>query len=151
MEQSRKKRKTGDSAAAAAIQQKDWGIAEVLAECGAMLLPDDDSSVVAAAAADGTALSLGCPLDTTVTPSTLRASVHALLREMDRNGVDPNNERVLESLEEMISSGAVGGGDDEDNNAGTAGKHALLKRMLLPTYRVVPAPVSYTHLRAHET
>ncbi len=138
MEQSRKKRKTGDSAAAAAaaIQQKDWGIAEVLAECGATLLPDDSGIV---AAADGTALSLGCPLDTTVTPSTLRASVHALLREMDRNGIDPNNERVLESLEEMISSGAVGGGDDEDS-AGTASKHALLKRMLLPTYRVVPAP-----------
>ena len=148
MEQSRKKRKTGDSAAAAAaaaIQQKDWGIAEVLAECGATLLPDD-SSVVVSAATDGTALSLGCPLDTTVTPSALRASVHALLREMDRNGIDPNNERVLESLEEMISSGAAGGGDDEDggdnssNSARTASKHALLKRMLLPTYRVVPAP-----------
>lgn len=130
MEQvSRKKRKTGDSAsaaAAAAIQQKDWGIAEVLAECGATLLPDES----------GAQHSLGCALDTTVSPSTLRASVHALLREMDRNGIDPNNERVLESLEEMIAAGAVGGADD----AKTANKHALLKRMLLPTYRVVAAP-----------
>ena len=137
MEQvSRKKRKTGDSAsaaAAAAIQQKDWGIAEVVAECGATLLPDESS----------TQHSLGCELDATVSPSTLRASVHALLREMDRNGIDPNNERVLESLEQMISTGAVGGADDDENAGGntkSANKHALLKRMLLPTYRVVAAP-----------
>lgn len=141
MEQvSRKKRRTGDSAstvAAAAIQQKDWGIAEVLAECGAILHPDESI----------TQHSLGCALDTTVSPSTLRASVHALLREMDRNGIDPNNERVLKSLGEIIATGAVGGADDDENSVGytkTANKHALLKRMLLPTYRVVAAPAGST-------
>jgi len=145
---SRKKRRTGDassnttSAAAAAIQQKDWGIAEVLAECGATLFPDDDQSCITSTSTHS--LALGCPLDSAVSPSTLRASVHALLREMDRNGIDPNNERVLESLEEMIASGTAAGGGDDDNDGGgskpTQTKHGLLKRMLLPTYRVVSAP-----------
>ena len=42
---------------------------------------------------------LGCRLESGVSPSTLRSSLTALLREMSASGIDPNNERVLGEME----------------------------------------------------
>ncbi|KAL7552476.1 hypothetical protein ACHAWF_016165 [Thalassiosira exigua] len=70
---------------------------------------------------------LGCRLDPSASPSALRSSVRALLAEMRSNGIDPNNERVLQDLE-----GIVLGTTEGDDGDGTD----LLRRMLLPLYRV---------------
>jgi len=134
-----------DSAAAARarareVWQRDWGIAEVLAECGAELpaaggggLEDLIRGLGGARIPPGVDLSfLGVRLDADVGgPSALAASVRALLGEMDRSGVDPGNGRVLEGLAELLVP--VEGG-------GAGGRHGPLRRMLLPAYRVAAPP-----------
>lgn len=107
------------------IQQISWGFREALAECGLVefVASDNDtnksgnnSSIKSATMAD-----VGCQLDASTTPSTLRSSINALLDEMSKNGIDPNNERVLSDLTQLVAN--------NDNNS-------LLRKMLLPMYRI---------------
>lgn len=75
---------------------------------------------------------VGCQLEADVTPITLRSSLNALLQEMASNKVDPKNERVINSLEETLSSSL----DDFNDGEGEGNeKNSLLRRMLLPMYR----------------
>ena len=76
---------------------------------------------------------LGCQLDPNVSPSTLRSSIHALLSEMSRNGIDPNNTRILKDLEDMVIGSGSSNGEHRSGDGGTS---SLLRRMLLPLYRV---------------
>ncbi|KAL3790149.1 hypothetical protein HJC23_009586 [Cyclotella cryptica] len=106
-----------------------WGLTEVLAECGCLLRrvgESDDENVPPS-------IELGCRLESKVTPTTLCSSLNALLNEM-ASGVDPNNARILGSLEETLSSSL----DDEsqDNNNNNHAGNTLLRRMLLPMYRL---------------
>eukprot|EP00970_Alexandrium_tamarense_P017532 scaffold9967_cov256-Alexandrium_tamarense.AAC.1 len=71
----------------------------------------------------------GCQLLPTVTPSTLRSSLAALLSEMSKNGIDPDNERVLESMQQIVA-GSLSGEHDDRNNSNVS-----LRTMLLPLYR----------------
>lgn len=71
----------------------------------------------------------GCQLLPTVTPSTLRSSLAALLSEMSKNGIDPDNERVLESMQQIVA-GSLSGEHDDRNNSNIS-----LRTMLLPLYR----------------
>ena len=75
----------------------------------------------------------GCQLEATVSPSALRSSLHALLAEMSRNGIDPENARVLKDMEEIVLGGD---GDGDGGSEAEPGGTALLRRMLLPLYRV---------------
>ncbi len=70
----------------------------------------------------------GCVLEPFVNPSSLRASIDGLLKEMHTNGNDVDNELVLDSMESLIMNGEEyccreknstsrnGDDDDLDNN-----------------------------------
>jgi Fanconi anemia group D2 protein len=80
---------------------------------------------------------LGCQLEPRVAPTTLCSSINALLNEM-ASGVDPNNKRVLDSLEETLGGSLDTeevdiNGDNKCNGGKTS---ILLRRMLLPLYRI---------------
>lgn len=106
------------------IQQASWGFKEALTECGVLEFaptsitetsndnnnPTNKSAVVS---------EVGCQMDASSNPSTLRSSLNALLEEMSKNGIDPKNERVLADLAEIISTNTE-----------------LTRKMLLPLYRV---------------
>ena len=101
------------------IQQANWGLKEALAECGVvhMEFSGDNSSNNNN---NNNNNMIGCQMDASTSPSTLRSSINALLEEMSRNGIDPNNERVLADLSEMIAN--------NNNN--------ILRKMLLPLFFV---------------
>jgi hypothetical protein len=80
------------------IECKDWGLKEVLAECG---LVDFASSSYSSSSSTphprGDAnerRGIGCRLEADVSSSTVRSSLYALLGEMLANGIDPGNERT---------------------------------------------------------
>ena len=103
------------------IQQANWGLKEALAECGLVeFAPSDNSSGDSSNNGKNNNNMIGCQMDASTSPSTLRSSINALLDEMSRNGIDTNNERVLADLTEIIA-----------NNDNT-----ILRKMLLPLYRV---------------
>jgi hypothetical protein len=108
------------------IQQASWGFKEALAECGVVeFAPEnhnDDNDNNNNIASSKSMTEVGCQIDASSTPSTLRSSINALLDEMSRNGIDPKNERVLTDLAEIISSS-----NNETN---------IVRKMLLPLYRV---------------
>ena len=51
-----------------------------------------------------------CQLEAKVSAYTLRSSLHVLLLEMSNNGIDPNNERVLKDMEDVVLGGNEEGG-----------------------------------------
>lgn len=103
------------------IQQANWGLKEALAECGLVeFAPSDNSGGDSSNDSSNNNNMIGCQMDASTSPSTLRSSINALLEEMSRNGIDSNNKRVLASLTETIAN--------NNNN--------ILRKMLLPLYRV---------------
>ncbi|KAL7541555.1 hypothetical protein ACHAXR_011033 [Thalassiosira sp. AJA248-18] len=141
------------------IQQSSWGFREVLAECGLLEFAtrnnngdggdNDGAQPPPPSSSCHDVQQIGCQLDSTVSPSSLRSSLHALLSEMSKNGIDTNNERVLKDMEDIVlGTGDHDGGDNDDadngeNNTGGGGggnnnrtRGSLLRRMLLPMYRI---------------
>lgn len=59
---------------------------------------------------------------------------------MSKNNIDANNERVLQDMEDIISNSGTpenGEGDNDDNmNDGGNNNNGLLRKMLLPLYRI---------------
>jgi len=86
---------------------------KVLLECGVASLGSNDMAKT------------GSSLDQDVTPSSLRASIHGLLSEMHKNGVDVGNVMVLETMEQVIASSSF-----ETENGEV--KNGILWKMLLP-------------------
>ncbi len=113
LSQSRKKQKLGS---------ENFDFSHVLVECGVSSITGDN------VAQNKT----GSSLDKDVTPSSLRASIQALLSEMHKGGTDVDNSLVLESMEEFISSGTMTTtakeAEVEDENA----QNLFLWKMLLP-------------------
>lgn len=101
------------------IQQASWGFKEALTECGVVEFTPKDTNDNDSDVAPKSITEVGCQIDASSNPSTLRSSITALLEEMSKNGIDPKNERVLADLAEMISS------NDQ-----------MTRKMLLPLYRV---------------
>lgn len=91
---------------------------------------NNDIIVEAQAVSHPSSSELGCRLEPKVSPSRLLSSLHALLAEMSRNEIDPNNERVLKDMEDIV----LGSGSEDESNGES--KDNLLRRMLLPLYRV---------------
>ena len=103
------------------IQQANWGLKEALAECGLVEFAPSDNSGGDSSNNNNNRNNnnmIGCQMDASTSPSTLRSSINALLEEMSRNGIDANNERVLGSLLLLV------------------GDTPQLRKMLLPLYRV---------------
>jgi len=86
---------------------------KVLLECGVSSLGSNDM------------VKTGSSLDQDVTPSSLRASIHGLLSEMHKGGVDVDNAMVLETMDQVIVSSSF-----ETDNGEV--KNGLLWKMLLP-------------------
>lgn len=101
------------------IEQATWGFKEALTECGVVEFAPKNTYNNNDAVAPKSIAEVGCQIDASSTPSTLRSSITALLEEMSKNGIDPKNERVLADLAEMIST------NDQ-----------MTRKMLLPLYRV---------------
>ena len=72
----------------------------------------------------------GSYLDENLNPAMLRASIHGLLCEMHKNGIDVDNRMVLETMEEAISSGVTEMVDEDAEESNN--KNLLLWKMLLP-------------------
>ena len=102
------------------IQQASWGFREALAECGLVEFAPENNDHVMTTTTTTTTTEVGCQIDASSTPSTLRSSINALLEEMSRHGIDPKNERVIADLADIIAT-------NDDN---------ILRKMLLPLYRV---------------
>ena len=147
---SKKKQKVTSAASASALatttqplnnndyEEHNLDFSHVLLECGIKFIAggekegDSNSNTTSASLTKA-----GSTLDEDVTPQSLRVSLHGLLSEMHKSGIDVDNELVLESMEELISSGAFGSGNDdsednEDEVAGEKVKNALLYKLLLP-------------------
>ena len=137
---------------------RSWGFGEVLAECGLVEFATPASPPPIPAPSSGSSHDmrrLGCRLESGVSPSTLRSSLTALLREMSASGIDPNNERVLGEMEGVVLGGGFGSSDDDGDGYGDGdggggggsgresggrgsrgGKGPSFRQMLLPMYRV---------------
>ena len=133
------------------LECNDWGLKEVLAECGLVDFfaksSSSSSSVPPPPHVDASEQRrIGCRLDTDLSSSTVRSSLFALLRELSTNAVDgdaggtidPRNERILKDLEDVIANNGfiydnnnTGGNNNNNNNS-----RCSLRRMLLPMYRI---------------
>ena len=135
------------------LECNDWGLKEVLAECGLVDFfaksSSSSSSVPPPPHVDASEQRrIGCRLDTDLSSSTVRSSLFALLRELSTNAVDgdaggtidPRNERILKDLEDVIANNGfiydnnnTGGNNNNNNNNNS---RCSLRRMLLPMYRI---------------
>ena len=134
------------------IQQASWGLMEVLAECGLLeFVPSksgnhdvtndnnksNNNNEGEQAEATERRSDLGCQLDPAVSPTTFRTSIHALLEEMSKNGIDPKNERVKTSLEEWISNSVeIEDATEGSEMEGRSSNALQLRKLLLPMYRI---------------
>jgi len=130
------------------LERKDWGLKEVLAECGLIDFATSSSSSSAAAPPPlrvddiNKQRRLGCRLETNMSSSTVRSSVYALLREMSTNAagsgvIDPCNERILKDLDDVIANNGFDDNNNHNNNNNNNSTSCCsLRRMLLPMYRI---------------
>lgn len=128
----RKKQKLGN-------EPQNLSFAHVLLECGVTSFDRGSDSNQDT----NTKNKVGCLLDQGVTPSSLRASIQALLSEMHKNGKDVDNLTILASMEEFISSGTMADADTNDSED-EASRSILLWKMLLPMHSKHNADVDPT-------
>ena len=132
--------------------ENDWGLLEVLIECGVSSVSLSSGGVTNNNdESEREGKKKGCILLPGVSSASLHASIHTLLKEMHQSGVDVDNCRVIEMMEEFIASGKLtskDNGSDQNketiiSDASASGqiaapaehyKHTLLHKILLPMH-----------------